>query len=167
MAQKIVGVGETRCVNCGNIFKKSSTCPACNSTVKESKFNVVKNKSYSSQSSNSYNNEQYSQDDASNYSSSSQSGHAHNSGFSYRFGNFSADVSSKNRLVALLLAIVFGTVGAHRFYTGHYVSGMFFLLATTIFHQWTFLGIWVFFDIIRIGLGMFRDGFGRLIVRWK
>lgn len=66
--------------------------------------------------------------------------------------------SNKNWLVTLLLCLLFGIYGFHRFYAGKIVSGVFQLL--------TFggLGIWTLIDIIMILCGTFKDGDNKIIL---
>lgn len=65
--------------------------------------------------------------------------------------------SNKNWLVTLLLCLMFGTCGFHRFYTGKIVSGVFQLLTLGG------LGIWALIDLIIILCGTFTDGDGKII----
>ncbi|MBM6917573.1 TM2 domain-containing protein [Intestinimonas butyriciproducens] len=62
-------------------------------------------------------------------------------------------VSSKNKMVALLLCIFLGGVGAHRFYVGKIGSGILYLLTGGLF------GIGWVIDIILIAAGSFKDQF--------
>ena len=64
-------------------------------------------------------------------------------------------VSDKEWTVALLLCIFLGTLGVHRFYTGHIGIGVIQLL--------TFggCGIWTLIDLIMIITGGLKDAQGR------
>ena len=71
------------------------------------------------------------------------------------------NVSSKSRLVALLLCVFLGWLGAHRFYVGKIGTGI--LMPLTL---GGFLGIWVIVDVIFIGCGIFRDKDGKRVFKW-
>jgi hypothetical protein len=68
--------------------------------------------------------------------------------------------SDKSRAVALVLGLVLGVFGAHRFYTGKIGTGILMLLTAGG------LGIWYLVDNIMIASGGFRDAEGRLVSRW-
>jgi TM2 domain-containing membrane protein YozV len=70
------------------------------------------------------------------------------------------DVSVKKRSLALLLCILYGWLGLHRFYAGKVGTGLAMML--------TFggLGIWYFIDIIWIISGTFEDNEGKVIYDW-
>lgn len=59
--------------------------------------------------------------------------------------------SEKSFVTALILCILFGVLGVHRFYVGKIGTGFLQLI--------TFggLGIWAFVDIIIIAMGKFKD----------
>ena len=61
----------------------------------------------------------------------------------------------KSKLVALLLCIFLGWLGAHRFYVGKVGSGIIYFLT------WGWLGIGIFIDFISILCGSFTDNFNR------
>ena len=65
----------------------------------------------------------------------------------------------KSWIVTVLLCHFLGTLGVHRFYTGHIISGIFQLLTFGGF------GIWVLIDIIMILTGDFKDQYGRPLYR--
>lgn len=65
----------------------------------------------------------------------------------------------KDWLVALLLAIFLGTLGVHRFYTGHIATGILMILTAGG------CGIWWLIDVIIIATGNFKDGEGRPLVK--
>jgi hypothetical protein len=69
-------------------------------------------------------------------------------------------ISPKSRLVALLLCIFLGSLGAHRFYVGKVGTGVLMLL--------TFggLGVWTVIDLIFVAVGSFTDNAGRRVFRW-
>jgi hypothetical protein len=68
--------------------------------------------------------------------------------------------SDRNRLTALMLCILLGPFGAHRFYVGKVGTGLIWLFTLG------FLGIGVIYDIIFIATGEFRDDRERRVVRW-
>lgn len=83
------------------------------------------------------------------------------------------NASSRNYVVAILLAFFLGGLGAHRFYAGKIGSGIAQLVLTIIgwitaifvigFFIIFAVGIWVLIDFIMIILGKFEDGDGNLI----
>lgn len=66
--------------------------------------------------------------------------------------------SEENGIIALLLCIFFGYLGAHRFYTGHIAIG--------IIQLFTLGGcvIWALIDFIMILTGSFTDSEGKKLV---
>ncbi len=70
------------------------------------------------------------------------------------------NISSKSRLVALLLCWFLGVFGAHRFYVGK--TGTAILMILTLGG----LTVWVLIDLIMIAVGSFRDSEGRRVFRW-
>ncbi|MDD2568525.1 MAG: TM2 domain-containing protein [Clostridia bacterium] len=70
-------------------------------------------------------------------------------------------VSSKSRLVALLLCVFLGYLGIHRFYAGKIGTGILWLLTGGIF------GIGALVDLILIACGTFKDNEGKLISDWQ
>ena len=68
--------------------------------------------------------------------------------------------SPRSRTTALVLAIVLGFVGAHRFYVGKRGTGV--LMALTLGG----MGLWWLYDIILIASQAFRDEEGRLVADW-
>ncbi len=74
--------------------------------------------------------------------------------------DYEPDVSDKNRLLAALLALVFGVFGAHRFYVGKVGTGVAQLLTIGG------LGIWSFIDFVIILFGEFTDADGFKIRDW-
>lgn len=65
--------------------------------------------------------------------------------------------SQKDFVPTVILCILLGTFGAHRFYVGKIVTGVIQLLTLGAF------GIWTFVDLIRIILGKFKDKEGLYI----
>jgi TM2 domain-containing membrane protein YozV len=71
-----------------------------------------------------------------------------------------AHQSKKSRLIALLLCLAIGFVGAHRFYTGKKITALLMLVSLGGF------GIWVLYDLILIAFGAFRDKEGNRVSGW-
>ena len=71
-----------------------------------------------------------------------------------------AEISDKSRLVALLLCILLGFFGVHRFYVDKIGTGI--LMLVTLGG----LGIWQLIDLILIAVGSFRDKQNRRVFRW-
>ena len=71
-----------------------------------------------------------------------------------------SSVSPKSRGAALALCVCIGFTGAHRFYTGKYLSG--FLQLVTLGG----MGLWWLYDLILISAGGFRDGDDRRLLQW-
>lgn len=71
-----------------------------------------------------------------------------------------AKSSDKSRSIALVLGLVLGMFGAHRFYVGKIGTGILQLCTMGG------LGIWYLVDNILIAAGGFRDVEGRLVSRW-
>lgn len=70
-------------------------------------------------------------------------------------------VSSKNRLVALLLCFFLGWLGIHRFYVGKTGTGVIWLLTGGV------LGIGALVDFIMILVGSFTDKAGLPVSQWQ
>lgn len=84
----------------------------------------------------------------------------------------SENESKKSRLVALLLFIFLGYLGAHRFYAGKVVTGILIILFglfgfVTLGIPWFLLGIWLIVDFILIVTGAFKDSKGKRITQWS
>ena len=62
--------------------------------------------------------------------------------------------SGKSFVAVLLLAVLLGTLGVHRFYVGKVGTGILMLLTLGGF------GIWALIDIIMIAVGRFTDDSG-------
>ncbi len=69
--------------------------------------------------------------------------------------------SEFNRLAALLLCLILGFLGIHRFYVGKVGTGLLWFLTLG------FLGVGQIFDLILIATGEFRDSDGRRVLRWS
>lgn len=69
-------------------------------------------------------------------------------------------VSTRNRAVALLLALFLGVLGVHRFYAGKIGTGLLYFFTGGLF------GIGYLVDILQIALGSFTDNYGLPIRRW-
>ena len=69
--------------------------------------------------------------------------------------------SERSRLAALLLCVLLGFLGAHRFYVGKVGSGLLWLFTIGL------LGMGVIFDLVLIATGEFRDQQGRRLVYWE
>lgn len=66
---------------------------------------------------------------------------------------------SRNWTTTAFLCLFLGTLGVHRFYTGHVVSGIFQLLTFGGF------GIWTLIDLIMIYTDSFKDDMGMPLTR--
>ena len=73
-------------------------------------------------------------------------------------GNMSTERGSeKNFVSTLILCVLLGGLGVHRFYVGKVGTGIFMLLTLGG------LGIWALVDLIRIAIQKFEDGDGAVI----
>ena len=63
-------------------------------------------------------------------------------------------MSEKNFVATLILAILLGGFGVHRFYVGKIGTGIVMLLTLGA------LGIWTLIDVIMIAVGNFKDSNG-------
>ncbi len=70
------------------------------------------------------------------------------------------EVSPKSRLVALILCVLLGYLGVHRFYVGKIFTGILWLLTGGLF------GVGYLIDIVLIATGAFRDIDGLLVESW-
>lgn len=69
-------------------------------------------------------------------------------------------MSQKRILPALLLCLLLGVLGVHRFYVGKIGTGILQLVTLGG------LGIWVIIDLIMIIVGAFTDKEGNKITQW-
>lgn len=85
------------------------------------------------------------------------------------------DISNKSQMITLILCLLFGRLGLHRFYVGKYITGVFYLLlgGTSIVLDvfgWSYaflvqviLLIFMSFDVYALYSDSFTDGKGRII----
>lgn len=71
-----------------------------------------------------------------------------------------AKSSDKSRTVALILGLMLGVFGGHRFYVGKIGTGLLMLFTAGG------LGIWYLVDNIMIASGGFKDAEGRPVTKW-
>ena len=69
--------------------------------------------------------------------------------------------SPYNRLAALLLCLILGFLGLHRFYVGKVGTGLLWLFTLGFF------SVGVIFDLVLIATGEFRDADQRRVLRWS
>lgn len=69
-------------------------------------------------------------------------------------------VSSRKILPALILCILFGYFGTHRFYVGKVGTGMLQMLTLGG------LGLWMLIDALLLIMGKFQDGEGASVQHW-
>ena len=70
------------------------------------------------------------------------------------------DVSEKKRSVALLLCVLYGWLGLHRFYVGKAGTALLMMLTIGGF------GIWYIIDLVWLVSGTFEDSEGKVIYDW-
>jgi TM2 domain-containing membrane protein YozV len=75
-------------------------------------------------------------------------------------------ISDKNRMVALLLALLVGVFGVHRFYVGKTGTGLLMVLLDLTLIGFAVTGIWSIIDAVFIALGEFTDANGDKLVEW-
>ena len=68
--------------------------------------------------------------------------------------------SDKSRLAALLLCLILGPFGAHRYYAGKIATGLLMMVTGGG------LSIWWMIDLVVIIVGLFKDKSGRQIYYW-
>lgn len=73
--------------------------------------------------------------------------------------------SEKSWIVTLLLCLFLGTLGVHRFYTGHIGSGIAQLILTITFFGIIFSSLWALIDLISIIVGNFKTKDGEELVK--
>ena len=74
--------------------------------------------------------------------------------------------SDKKRLLAFLLAILFGPFGVHRFYVGKTGSAVVMLILSLTLVGCAVTGVWSTIDWIIILFGEFTDRDGRKLREW-
>ncbi len=67
------------------------------------------------------------------------------------------DISEKGFVPTLVLALILGGLGVHRFYVGKIGTGILMLITFGGF------GIWALIDVIMIAVGSFKDSEGKII----
>ena len=72
-----------------------------------------------------------------------------------------AEVSEKKRLPALILCLLLGPLGIHRFYVGKIGTGILWLVTLGL------LGIGALVDLIMIIIGSFTDKQGKALQEWS
>lgn len=68
--------------------------------------------------------------------------------------------SGKSRATALILCVLIGIFGVHRFYLGRWATGLLWIFTGGLF------GIGTLIDLILIACGSFKDGDGRVVANW-
>ncbi|MBF0337790.1 MAG: TM2 domain-containing protein [Candidatus Magnetobacterium sp. LHC-1] len=68
--------------------------------------------------------------------------------------------SEKSRLVTLILCVLLGWAGGHRFYCNKIGTGLIMLFTGGG------MGLWVFIDFVMIILGAFKDKENLAITKW-
>lgn len=71
------------------------------------------------------------------------------------------DISPRSRLVAVLLCLIIGVLGIHRFYVGKTGTGIAMILTLGG------LGVWVLVDLVMLLVGSFRDKDGKPVLNWQ
>ncbi len=70
-------------------------------------------------------------------------------------------ISTRKILPALLLCLIFGVFGTHRFYVGKVGTGMLQMLTLGG------LGVWVLYDTVMIIMRRFSDNTGAKLIVWS
>lgn len=78
------------------------------------------------------------------------------------------DSNAKNKIIAIILAVVLGTFGVHNFYLGYTTKGIVQILLSTI-GACIIIGpiitwVWVIIEIIMIATGSLKDAQGNDLV---
>jgi TM2 domain-containing membrane protein YozV len=71
------------------------------------------------------------------------------------------DVSRRSRAIALILTLLLGLAGAHRFYVGRPATALAMLLSVGG------LGIWWLIDIVLVASGQLKDNEGKWVSEWE
>lgn len=77
-----------------------------------------------------------------------------------KIANYQNQLASTNEdrwLIALILCILVGSLGVHRFYTGNIVTGVLMLITLGG------CGVWTIIDLIMIAANTYRDGNGNTL----
>lgn len=78
------------------------------------------------------------------------------------FNFFSSGYSEKSGAKTAILAMLFGPLGIHDFYTGNIIRGVIKLILT-FFGIFVASAIWTLIDIVRLALGFYKDGEGKVV----
>lgn len=78
------------------------------------------------------------------------------------FGDLPSEYSEKSGVKTAILAMLFGPLGIHDFYTGNINRGVIKLILT-FFGIFIASAIWTLVDIIRLALGSYKDGEGNIV----
>lgn len=73
------------------------------------------------------------------------------------YKNQPASTNEDRWLIALILCILVGSLGVHRFYTGNIVTGVLMLITLGG------CGVWTIIDLIMIAANTYRDGNGNTL----
>lgn len=73
------------------------------------------------------------------------------------YQNQPASTNEDRWLIALILCILVGSLGVHRFYTGNIVTGVLMLITLGG------CGVWTIIDLIMIAANTYRDGNGNTL----
>ncbi len=73
------------------------------------------------------------------------------------YQNPPASTNEDRWLIALILCILVGSLGVHRFYTGNIVTGVLMLITLGG------CGVWTIIDLIMIAANTYRDGNGNTL----
>lgn len=95
------------------------------------------------------------------FSSSAKSGSGSSEAPSERYTTAERPTSQKNRTVALVLCILLGYLGAHRFYVGKIGTGVLWFCTGGVF------GIGWIVDMVTVVVGGLYDSNGYVVREWK